>query len=172
MNYSSDDQRLVLGTDASSVILWDLQSDEPDVKLEGHTDAVDCVAYSPCGKCILSGSRDKTSGEVDSWSCVAVVSRCLEVVTNVAWNPVVPLEFVTVSADGSVRVWRISGTEAEDVSIHMHWGSHISQLCATDLTFKGAVGLSPIYCKLLAQRGAIDASLLSEEDEPGEEMDE
>ncbi|KAK3804864.1 MAG: hypothetical protein JOS17DRAFT_825986, partial [Linnemannia elongata] len=152
MNYSPDGQRLVLGTSASSVLLWDLHSDKPDVKLEGHTDAVICVAYSPCGKWIFSGSCDKTfrlwSGEADSWSCVTVVSGCSEAVTSIAWNPVVPLEFVAGSADGSVRVWRISGAEEEELSLRMHWGTHIGQLCAADLTFKVAVGLTsvaPIY---------------------------
>ncbi|KAG9065468.1 hypothetical protein KI688_001751 [Linnemannia hyalina] len=167
MDYSPDGQRLVLGTDASSVMLRGLQSEEPDVNLEGHTDAVLSVAYSPCGKWILSGSRDKTaqlwSGEVDSWSCVAVVNGCSEAVTSVAWNPVVPMEFVTGSDDGSVRVWRISNVEAGDVSIRMHWGSHIGRLCAADLTFKGAVGLSPIYRKLLVQRGAVHDSSPPEE---------
>lgn len=79
-DYLPDGQRLVLGTDASLVLLWDLQSDKPDVELEGHTDQLYSAAYSPCGKRIISVSRDKTarlwSGEVDSWSCVAVVSRC------------------------------------------------------------------------------------------------
>ncbi|OAQ32655.1 WD40 repeat-like protein [Linnemannia elongata AG-77] len=156
----NDGQRLVLGTEASSILLWDPRSDKPDVKLEGHTGAVYSVTYSPCGKWILSGSRDKTvrlwSGEVDSWSCVAVVRGCSEPVTSVAWNPVVPMEFVTGIEDGSVRVWRILSTEAGDVSVNMHWSSHIGELCAMDLNLKGAIGLSPIYRKLLVQRGAID----------------
>ncbi|KAG9069603.1 hypothetical protein KI688_010507 [Linnemannia hyalina] len=166
MDYSPDGQRLVLGTGAYSALLWDLQSDEPDVKLEGHTGAVYSVAYSPCGKWILSGSEDKTarlwSGEDDSWSCVAVANGCSEAVKSVAWNPVMPMEFVTGSDDGSVRVWRISSVEAGDVSICMHWGSHIGRLCAADLTFKGAVGLSSFSHKLLIQRGAVDDSLSSE----------
>ncbi|OAQ32728.1 WD40 repeat-like protein [Linnemannia elongata AG-77] len=166
--YSPDDgQRLILGTGASSVMLWDLQSHKPDVKLEGHTDAVYSVAYSPCGKLILSGSGDKTarlwSGEVDSWSCVAVVSGCLEAVTSVAWNPAVPMEFVTGSGDGSVRVWRISGTKAGGMSVRMQWGSCIGRLCAVDLIFKGAIGLNPISQRLLIQRGAIDDLLPLEE---------
>ncbi|KAG0061519.1 hypothetical protein BGZ90_003551 [Linnemannia elongata] len=169
MDYSPDGQRLALGTSAFSILLWDLQSDKPNVKLEGHTGVVYSVAYSSCGKWILSGSRDKTarlwSGEVDSWSCVAVVSGFSEPVTSVAWNPVVPMEFVTGSDDGSVRVWRISSAKAGVISVRMHWGSHIGQLCAADLTFKGAIGLNPIYRKLLVQRGAIDNSLLPEGDD-------
>ncbi|KAG0081775.1 hypothetical protein BGZ90_004820 [Linnemannia elongata] len=170
MAYSPDGQRLVLGTDASSIMLWDLQSNKPDVKLEGHTDDVSSVAFSACGKWILSGSDDKTarlwSGEVDSWSCVAVVSGCSEAVASVAWNPVVPMEFATGCRDGSVQVWRISGAKEGNVAVQLHWSSHIGQLCASGLAFKGAAGLSPTYRKLLVQRGAIDDSLLPEGDEP------
>ncbi|KAF9287828.1 hypothetical protein BGZ88_008458 [Linnemannia elongata] len=162
MDYSPDGQTLVLGTDAPSILLWDLQSDKPYLNLEGHTDAVICVAFSPCGKYIISGSNDMTfrlwSGKVDNWSCIAVVSGCLDAVTSAAWNPVVPMEFVTGSADGAFRVWRISGTEAGDVSIRMRWGSYIGQLCAADLTFKGAVGLSSLSQRLLIQRCAVDGS--------------
>ncbi|OAQ32611.1 WD40 repeat-like protein [Linnemannia elongata AG-77] len=169
IDYSPDGQRLVLGTNTSSILIWDLQSEKPNIKLEGHTNTMYSVAYSPCGKWILSGSRDKTarlwSGEVDSWSCVAVVSGFSEPVTSVAWNPVVPMEFVTGSDDGSVRVWRISSAEAGGISVCMHWGSHIGQLCAVDLIFMGAIGLSPIYRKLLVQRGSFDYLLLSEENE-------
>ena len=78
------------------------------------------------------------------------------------------MEFVTGSDDGFVRVWRISNTEAGDVSVHTHWGSHIGRLCAADLTFKGTVGLNPINRKLLVQRGAIGDSLLLEGDETEE----
>ncbi|OAQ22489.1 WD40 repeat-like protein [Linnemannia elongata AG-77] len=167
MDYSPDGQRLIVGTDTSSILLWDLKSDQPDVKLDGHTGEVTCVAYSPCGKWIISGSEDKTvrlwSGKVDCWSCVAVVDGCPKAITSTAWNPAVPMEFVTGSDDGSVRVWRISDAEAGDLSICMQWGTRIGQLSASDLTLKGAVGLCPIYRKLLVQRGAVDESLSSGE---------
>ncbi|OAQ32700.1 WD40 repeat-like protein [Linnemannia elongata AG-77] len=169
MDYSPDGQRLILGTDASSVMLWNLQSDKPDVELKGHIGAVYSVAYSPCGKWILSGGKDNTarlwSGEIDSWSFVTVISGCLEAVTCVAWNPVVPMEFVTGSDDGSVRVWRISGAEAGNVSVRMHWSSHSGRLCAVDLAFEGVVGLSPINRKLLVQRSAAGRSFFFEENE-------
>lgn len=167
MDYSPDGQRLIIGTYASSVLLWDLKPDKPDVKLEGHTGEVTCVAYSPYGEWILSGSHDKTVrlwlGKVDSWSCVAVVDGCLEAITSVAWNPVVPMEFVTGFDDGSVRAWRILVAKAGDVSVRMQWGTRIGQPCAAELTFNGAVGLCPIYRKLLVQRGAVDESLPSGE---------
>ncbi|KAG9069577.1 hypothetical protein KI688_010481 [Linnemannia hyalina] len=175
MDYSPDGQRLVLGTGASSILLWDLQSYRPHFKLEGHTGAVLSVAYSPCGKWILSGSQDKSvrlwSGEVDSWSCVAIVSGFSEAITSVAWNPAVSMEFVTGSDDGSVRVWRISGAETGDVSIRMRWSSYIGQLYVVGLTFKGAVGLSPLSERLLIQRDAINEGVEGDDLEPREEIE-
>ncbi|KAF9126236.1 hypothetical protein BGX30_000118, partial [Mortierella sp. GBA39] len=120
--------------------------------------------------------QDKTvrlwSGEVDSWSCVAVVSGCPEAITSATWNPVVPMEFVTGSDDGSVRVWHISGAEAGDVSIRMRWSSYIGQLYVVGLTFKGAVGLSSLSERLLIQRDAISEDLEGDDLEPREEIDD
>ena len=42
----------------------------------------------------------------------------------------------------------------------MVWGSNFGQLCASDMTFKDAVGLDGINQKLLIQRGAFESNLL------------
>ncbi|KAG0255238.1 hypothetical protein BGZ95_005817, partial [Linnemannia exigua] len=129
-----------------------------------------CVAltptYSPCGKWILSGSEDKTiriwrfrTGEVSNWSCVAIVGGCSKGITCLSWNPVEALEFVTGCEDGSVRVWRITSHDDDDggdMSVQMLWSNDVGLLCALDLTFEGAIGLSPRSQKLLVQRGAIE----------------
>ncbi|KAF9905209.1 hypothetical protein EC991_001912 [Linnemannia zychae] len=80
---------------------------------------------------------------------------------SVAWNPAVTLEFVTGCGDGSLRVWRIGShdyNDGGDVSVQMLWGNDVGLLCASNLTLKGAVGLSPLNQKLLLQRGAIGDS--------------
>ncbi|KAG0269298.1 TOR complex subunit lst8 [Linnemannia exigua] len=155
-----------MGADDGTVYLWDFQSDKPRIELKGHDKSVDSVAYSFCGKWILSGSNGKAvrvwrfrTYKVYGWSNAAVVGGCSERITCLAWNPVVALEFVTGCRDGSVRVWRIASydkDDGEDVSVQMLWGNNVGLLCAFDLTFKGAIGLSPINQKLLVQRGAID----------------
>ena len=40
--------------------VWDLETGTEKSKLEGHSDDVKCVAISPDGKTIVSGSDDKT----------------------------------------------------------------------------------------------------------------
>ncbi|KAG0263827.1 hypothetical protein BGZ95_003711 [Linnemannia exigua] len=172
LNCSPDGQEVAIGADDGSVYLWDFQSDKPGIELEGHSESVYSVAYSPCGKWILSGSEDKTvrlwrfrMDEVNSWSCVTAVAGCSNAISSLAWNPVVSSEFVTGCKNGSVQVWRIvnhDDADRGDVSVRMLWSNDVGILCASGLTFKGAIDLSQINQKLLVQRGAIDNSLPSE----------
>ncbi|KAF9118002.1 hypothetical protein BGW39_001594, partial [Mortierella sp. 14UC] len=182
LDCSPDGQELAIGATDCTVYLWDFQSKKPGIELKGHGRWVDSVVYSPCGKWILSGGRDKTvriwrfrSGEIGSWSCVAVVDALSDYISSLAWCPVAPtLEFVTGCYDGSVRVWRIASHDDGDggnVSVHMLWGNDIRILCTSDLTFKGAIGLSPINHKLLVQRTGRDILdvFRREEDKSGAE---
>jgi WD40 repeat protein len=43
-----------------TVRLWDVVSGQAHSTLEGHTDSVDTVAFSPDGKLVASASRDET----------------------------------------------------------------------------------------------------------------
>ncbi|KAG0282466.1 hypothetical protein BGZ97_008984, partial [Linnemannia gamsii] len=169
--YSPDGQRLVFGSKSGTLHFWDLQSVTANVELKGHGDEVICITYSPCGRWLLSGSNDRTIrlwqlgvGELDdSWSCVAVVRGCSKSISCLAWNPVVPMEFVSGCDDGSVRVWKISiGDDGGVGAVRMHWGNDVGRLCASGLIFKGAVGLSPISQRLLVQRSAVDDSFSSQ----------
>ncbi|KAF9541134.1 protein with putative role during mitosis [Mortierella hygrophila] len=144
LDYSQDGLRLVFGSGSGN---YSVHVREPHLasnfELVGHGHEVVCAAFSPCGKRILSGGRDKTVrlwlDKVDSWSCAAVVRGCSEAITCLAWNPVTPREFVIGCRDGSVQVWRVSGAEAGDISVRMVWGTDVS-----DLTSKDAVGFGPI----------------------------
>ncbi|KAF9909580.1 hypothetical protein EC991_008405 [Linnemannia zychae] len=151
-----------------TVYFWDFQSEMARIELIEDNKGVFDIAYSPCGKWMVLGGIDGTIriwrvrfGRVNSWSCVAVVVGCSQTIFSVAWNPAVTLEFVTGCGDGSLRVWRIGShdyNDEGDVSVQMLWGNDVGLLCASNLTLKGAVGLSPLNQKLLLQRGAIGDS--------------
>ncbi|KAG9063961.1 hypothetical protein KI688_004075 [Linnemannia hyalina] len=172
MSFSPDCRQLAVGTDGCSVYLWNFQSEERAIELEGHTQMVKCIAYSPCGEWIASGSADYTvrvwrrrqpPGNTENWSCVSTVRGYFGVVSDIAWSPTVPMEFVTGCEDESVRVWRVS-IDGEDVVVKMLWGTNLAVLHAEGLVLKGTTGLGFTEQKLLVQCGAIDDSLTLEED--------
>jgi WD40 repeat protein len=169
--FSPNGQQLALGSD-SSIYLWDLQSKTPRIKLRGHSDITISLAYSPCSQWLASGSEDNTVrlwhrqqplAEKEHWSCVSVLGGFFGAVHDVVWNPVTPMEFVTACKDGSIRVWRVTNDDGGDgVLVKMLWGSNIRTLCALDLVFKDAIGLSAADQRLLTQRGAVvDPTLVS-----------
>ncbi|KAG0283629.1 hypothetical protein BGZ96_011975, partial [Linnemannia gamsii] len=181
--FSPNGRQLAIGTENNSIELWNHEAEEePRVRLQAHSQLVNCVAYSSCGQWLASGNSDRTvqiwrrrqqqqlaegGGGVESWSSATVVCGFFERVECITWNPHSPLEFVTKSSDMAVRIWRISidggidggGGGKGGVTVHLIWGSNLGRLCAEGLRFEGATGLDPVYKKLLLQRGAIGVSV-------------
>jgi len=77
--------------------------------LEGHTDYVRSVAWSPDGQRALSGSDDKTMRvwEVESGRTLGVLEGHTNRVYSVAWNADGPLAF-SASTNGVMRVWDLT----------------------------------------------------------------
>ncbi|KAG0067851.1 hypothetical protein BGZ89_005586, partial [Linnemannia elongata] len=182
LKYSPSGRQLAMGTAAGSIYLWnvaqsaaegDTEKEEPGVlvQLLDGPQEISALAYSPCGTWIASGSMDETvrlwyrqSEEENTWSCVSVVRGFFGFIRDIAWNPVVPMEFVTACKDGSVRVWGVSpGVEGggvskgEGVEVRFLWGSDLGILCAADMKLEGVVGLDLMNRRLLVQRGAVEA---------------
>ena len=167
--YSLIGQQLAIGGSDISIYLWDGQSQKPGIKLDGYNANVYSIAYSPCGQWMASGSKDmmvrlwhrRQEGELESWLCAVVVRPFSDAVFDIAWNPIIPMEFVTHCKDQSVQVWRMS-IDGESVVVKMLWGFNIGHLCAEGLISKDAIDLSPMNRKLLVQSSAIDSSLVPE----------
>ena len=61
--FAPDGITLAIGTGMvgmGRILLWDMYSDRHMITLEGHTDYVTCLAFSPQGFQLLSGSSDRT----------------------------------------------------------------------------------------------------------------
>ncbi|KAF9293752.1 hypothetical protein BGZ88_004954 [Linnemannia elongata] len=168
--YSPTGQQIAIGGEGDSIYLWDGHSREPSVKLDGHRGTIQSIAFSPCVQWIISGSEDRTvrlwrrwqEGESENWQSSGVVRSFFDDFIDIAWNPIIPMEFVTHCKDQSVRVWRVS-IDGESVVVRMVWGCNIGNLCAEGLTFKDAIDLSPMNQKLLVQRSAFDSPLVLED---------
>ncbi|KAF9536799.1 hypothetical protein EC957_009672, partial [Mortierella hygrophila] len=181
LEYSPSGRQLAMGTAAGSIYLWDVaqsaadgetEKEEPGVlvQLLESPKEISALDYSPCGTWIASGSTDETvrlwhrqSEEENTWSCVSVVRGFFGFIRDIAWNPVVPMEFATACKDGSVRVWGVSPrvgdkdvSKGEGVEVRHLWGTDIGILCAAEMKLEGVVGLDLMNRKLLVQRGAVE----------------
>ncbi|KAG0288350.1 hypothetical protein BGZ96_007854 [Linnemannia gamsii] len=173
--YSPNGQELAIGVD-SYLSLWDQNQETPVRYLEySCIGRVYCIAYSPCERWIAFAPTEEATvrlcrrelSDMEAWSDVAIVEGSRNTISAIAWNPVVPLMFVTGSADRSVRVWRISESLGDSgaVSVDMVWGSNIGVLSAFGMVLEGIIGLDAVSRKLLIQCGAVDDTLISEADE-------
>ena len=93
---------------------------------------------------------------MEEWIYVFVIQGISEPVTSVSWNPIFPLEFITINPR-TFHVWRISASESpESISVDLLWISDSKKIYTSNAIIKGTFGLSPTNRKLLVQGGAID----------------
>jgi len=97
--YSPDDKTLASGSCAErerifnciagTILLWDVATQTRVGELKGHTNDVESVAYSPDGKTLASGSRDKTIllWDVATQTRVGELKGHTDWVTSVAYSP-------------------------------------------------------------------------------------
>jgi WD40 repeat protein len=104
--WSPDGGHIVSGSWDNTVRVWDGQSGQQQLCLQGHKSWVQSVACSPDGERIVSGSWDKTVRVWDAASGKQLL--CLEghqdSVENVAYSPD-GWRIVSRASDKTVRVW-------------------------------------------------------------------
>merc|ERR1711998_739527 len=108
--------------------MGDVMSGECVHVLNGHSDTVESVCYSPDGKTLASGSRDNTVRiwDVMSGECVHVLNGHSSYVYSVCYSPD-GKTLASVSQDETVRIWDVMSGECVHV-LNGH-SSYVSSVC-------------------------------------------
>jgi WD40 repeat protein len=97
---------LASGSIDSTIKIWNVLTGEEVRTLEGHSDSVDAVAFSPDGRTLASGSADKSVKlwDVGAWSERTTLKGSADIVSSLAFSPDSKV-IAAGSYDGMVRLW-------------------------------------------------------------------
>ncbi len=108
MTLSPDGQTLACAS-VSNLKVWNLRTKYQTHTLEGHLGEINCVAISPDGKTLVSGSEDYT---IKVWDLatgeeIYTLERHLGYVSAIAISPD-GLFLVSGSSDGTIKIWNLA----------------------------------------------------------------
>ncbi|KAK6588467.1 notchless [Cryptosporidium xiaoi] len=144
-SFSPDCDLLATGSGDTTIRLWDLITETPEMCLKGHTNWVMTLAWSPDSVYLASAGMDNTI-------CVWFPSKCKEVfrklrghskaVVSLAWQPLHLIEYkngsseespvyprlISASKDCSIKIWNLGTgsiintlTSHTDMITHLKW---------------------------------------------------
>ena len=96
------------GSDDKTVRIWDVESGDCIKTLEGHTNCVNGVSFSPNNQYVVSGSDDKTVRiwDVESGDCIKTLEGHTSYVYSVSFSP--NNQYVVSGSSGkTVRIWDV-----------------------------------------------------------------
>ncbi len=122
--FSPDGTRLVSGFQDGTVRLWDVATQEEVATLEGHTDRVASVSFSPDGALLASSGGSNDDPTVRLWDAatqaqIATLEGHTFGVNSVAFSPPDGATLASASDDGTVRLWDVA-THQETALLDEH----------------------------------------------------
>jgi WD40 repeat protein len=104
----------------NSIRVWDVANRQQQTRLEGHSDAVVSIAFSPDGRSLLSGSIDTTVGlwDISTGKMIQRLQGHASGVMSVAFSPGGHYA-VSGSQDGMLIVWDLAkGEPIRQITVH------------------------------------------------------
>lgn len=154
MALSPDDTRLAIGTELGKVVIWNLSNDDPPAVLDGHTDLVTALTFSPDGNFLASCDRN---GKVILRDRFGVVSE--------TWSMNRTLQRLAFSPDG--RTLAIAGGSPLVAIVDVRTGGEIQKLHG-HTTWVWGLAFTPDGSRIVT--GAADETVRIWDAESGQEL--
>ena len=109
LDFAPERNKLTAGSYDKTLRVWDVQSEEVEFELEGHTKSALAIAFSKDEKYVVSASRDLS---VKIWSAKtgellnSIEQRHSDNIFDIEFHPHTKY-FATASADKTIRLWNV-----------------------------------------------------------------
>jgi WD40 repeat protein len=96
----------------SKIKIWDLKTGKLVATLKGHTIGVWCLAWTPDGKTLISGSNDDSirTWNTSNWKQIAVFDEHTDYVYGIAISPNGRI-LASASIDNTARLWNLDNNQ-------------------------------------------------------------
>lgn len=90
----------------NKIKIWDIDKSQITRILDGHTDYITSITFSPDGNKLVSASRDHTIRiwDIESNRCVKIIKAHLDTVYSASYSPD-GRQIVSASDDKTIRIW-------------------------------------------------------------------